>query len=109
MKMTYIRNGESLYVDPALCSGCGACLEVCPHAVLAVEDRLAVVRDRDSCMECGACARNCPREAISVKAGVGCAAAIIGGLIRGTAPQCGPSCGCGDGREEGAAGKPSCC
>lgn len=30
-----------------------------------------------SCMECGACAINCPVEAISVRPGVGCAAAIV--------------------------------
>jgi hypothetical protein len=43
-------------------------------------------------MECGACARNCSCRAISVKAGVGCAAAIIGGMLRGTKGtcECGP-------------------
>jgi len=53
--------------------------------------------DRDACMECGACARNCPTGALSVKAGVGCAAAIIVGALRGTEP----TCGCGS---EGQAG-----
>jgi hypothetical protein len=43
-------------------------------------------------MECGACALNCPAAALSVEKGVGCAAAIIGGLFNGGEPTCG--CGC---------------
>ncbi len=47
-------------------------------------------------MECGACSRNCPAEAISVKAGVGCAAAVIGAMLgRTDQPCCGSAdCGC---------------
>ena len=44
-------------------------------------------------MECGACALNCAQDAIYVKSGVGCAAGIIEGILRGTEP----TCGCGDG------------
>jgi hypothetical protein len=40
-------------------------------------------------MECGACARNCAAGALTVKAGVGCAAAVISGAIRGGEPTCG--------------------
>jgi hypothetical protein len=32
-------------------------------------------------MECGACAQNCPVQAIAVKAGVGCAAAVINSAL----------------------------
>ncbi len=32
-------------------------------------------------MECGACARNCPAGAVTVKSGVGSAAAIINGML----------------------------
>jgi ferredoxin len=117
-KESYIKNGESLDIDSKLCTGCGACLEVCPHAVLALGPRafcddegddegnetaegpggselLVRVLERSACMECGACAKNCPFGAISVKAGVGCAQAIIIGKLRGTAPECG--CGGGSG------------
>jgi hypothetical protein len=46
-------------------------------------------------MECGACSLNCPAAAITVSAGVGCAAAIIIGKLRGTAPTCGGDSCCG--------------
>ena len=49
----------------------------------------AVVTDRDLCMECGACALNCEFGAIAVNTGVGCAAALINGMITGGAPSCG--------------------
>ena len=62
------------------------------------EEKAAIV-DRDACMECGACALNCAAKAISVDAGVGCAAAVIQGMIKGTEP----TCGCSD-----EPGKPCC-
>jgi Fe-S-cluster-containing hydrogenase component 2 len=57
------------------------CLEVCPHEVFEMRNRAVVIRDRDACMECGACAKNCPAGAVSVKSGVGCAAAVINGML----------------------------
>ena len=91
MKLSYLRNGESLTLDPERCRGCRQCIEVCPHAVFAMADGRSSIRDRGACMECGACARNCAHGAITVQAGVGCAAAIIGGMLRGTQPDCGGS------------------
>jgi NAD-dependent dihydropyrimidine dehydrogenase PreA subunit len=87
----YIKNGSSLKLDAARCVGCGACVEVCPHGVFAIRDDKALIADRLACMECGACALNCPALALSVTPGVGCAAAIITGMLRKGAPDC--SCG----------------
>ncbi len=95
MSMRYLHNVASLQIDPERCTGCGICTEVCPHRVLATENRKAVIRDLDACMECGACRRNCPTEAIAVQPGVGCAYAIFRGMLTGTAPECG--CGCDTG------------
>ena len=98
MRLTYLKNGATLELDASKCRGCRTCVDVCPHAVFAMEDGRSFISDRASCMECGACARNCAHGALTVKAGVGCAAAIIGGLLRGTEPACGgpgSSCGCG--------------
>jgi ferredoxin len=103
MTLSYIRNGETLALNAGLCTGCGACVEVCPHGVFEIRGAAAEVVRREGCMECGACARNCSPGAITVRVGVGCAAAIIGGMLRGTAPQC----GCGD--EGKGRSSTSCC
>jgi NAD-dependent dihydropyrimidine dehydrogenase PreA subunit len=95
MTLAYLKNGETLALDASACVGCGACLDVCPHAVFALEAGKAAIARRGSCMECGACARNCPASAISVKVGVGCAAAIIRGKLTGTTPSCGGGSCCG--------------
>ncbi len=107
MRMTYLKNGETLSLDRALCTGCRECIEVCPHAVFDMEGGKATIADRLSCMECGACMKNCAAGAIKVKAGVGCAAAVIQGMLRGTEP----TCSCGRAETEGAAtgSKAGCC
>jgi NAD-dependent dihydropyrimidine dehydrogenase PreA subunit len=105
MEYRYILAGRSLKLDEARCVGCGLCREVCPHAVFelaaAADGGKARVVGRSRCMECGACARNCPAGAIAVTAGVGCAAAVIGGLLRGGEPSCGCDAACDGG--------PRCC
>lgn len=101
MELRYIVAGRSLELDGSACVGCGLCREVCPHAVFVLEDGRARIAERGRCMECGACARNCPAGALTVKAGVGCAAAVIGGLLRGGEPSCGGTACCGD--------SPKCC
>ncbi len=106
--LTYLRDVVTLELDPTRCNGCGTCLDVCPHAVFAVDDGAARIVERDACMECGACAHNCPTDALTVQAGVGCAAAVINGALgwEGAccctvqpagqpAPDDGPTCGPG--------------
>ena len=90
--MKYLANVTSLKFFSDRCTGCGRCVEVCPHAVFVMNGKKAAISDKDRCMECGACARNCAFGAIIVNAGVGCASAIINGMITGGEP----SCGCGD-------------
>lgn len=87
--LRYLAGVVALELDSEKCTGCGMCLAVCPHAVFTIADGKAWIADRDACMECGACAKNCPAEAIEVRAGVGCAAAVIRGALRGTPPGCG--------------------
>lgn len=84
--LRYLPDVTTLALDDARCSGCTICTLVCPHAVFIMQNKKAVIIDRNACMECGACARNCPDEALTVRAGVGCAYALLVGAIRGTAP-----------------------
>ena len=91
--MRYLESAVTLQFDPDRCNGCAMCTQVCPHAVFAMEDKRAVLLDRGACMECGACARNCEMGAITVRAGVGCAAGVLAGVISGGEPSCGCSTG----------------
>jgi len=96
--MKYLANVTTLRYSSDKCAGCGRCVEVCPQGVFVMQDKRAMVTDKDLCMECGACAKNCDFGALSVDAGVGCAAAIITGLLTGSEPSCGcsdsPGAGC---------------
>ena len=87
MNYTYPENGASLVIDEAKCTGCGQCVNVCPHAVFEITNRIAHIVRRGSCMECGACALNCSAGAITVSRGVGCAAAILN-RYRGKTGEC---------------------
>lgn len=90
--MIYLADVATLRFNPEKCTGCRRCVEVCPRGVFVMKDKRAQITDKDLCMECGACAKNCDFGALSVDSGVGCASAIITGLITGKEP----SCGCGD-------------
>jgi NAD-dependent dihydropyrimidine dehydrogenase PreA subunit len=81
MQNVYLTN--TLSYIPDKCIGCGVCVEVCPHAVFAMNGRKAVLVRQPACMECGACQVNCPTAAITVESGVGCAAAMISAALRG--------------------------
>ena len=80
-QLVYLKDVSTLKHNVDLCKGCGRCTEVCPHAVMRLDNGKARVVDRDLCMECGACAKNCPAQAVTVQAGVGCAAAVIAGKV----------------------------
>ena len=52
-------------VDNNKCTGCGACVEICPVNAVKIENKRAVIDDKE-CVECGACINECPNEAISL-------------------------------------------
>jgi len=92
MKLEYLKNVASIKIDsPDKCIGCGMCTDVCPHNVFTMNNNKAEIINKDACMECGACKLNCPVGIITVNSGVGCAAAIIGGIINNSEPTCGCS------------------
>lgn len=87
-ELVYLKNVVTLQLDLEKCNGCMMCIIVCPHEVFQLKNKKVFITNKDQCMECGACAKNCPEGAISVRSGVGCAAGIINGLLRGTEPSC---------------------
>src|SRR5512137_1111160 len=96
-ELLYLKDVTTLKLEEGKCTGCGACLEVCPHEVFVMNSDRVHIRNRDACMECGACSRNCPFGAVSVQSGVGCAAGIINSLTGGKSGTCCMSdCSCGD-------------
>jgi ferredoxin len=95
MNQNYLANVVTLKLNIDKCTGCGRCTEVCPHGIFEMSDKKARIVDRDRCIECGACSLNCAFGAISVKRGVGCASAMINGLLTKGNPDLG-TCDCGD-------------
>jgi electron transfer flavoprotein alpha subunit len=51
-------------IDLLRCTGCGACVYLCPVGVLAVEDMKC--RVREGCTSCGACVDACSFKAINL-------------------------------------------
>jgi ferredoxin len=78
----YLENVATLELSRDICTGCGRCVEVCPHQVFELAGASARVVDRDACIECGACRMNCPYDAIQVDAGVGCASGLLHEWLR---------------------------
>ena len=52
-------------VDIDKCTGCGACVDVCPNDALAMDgDKVKV--DDANCIDCGVCVDECPVEALEM-------------------------------------------
>lgn len=52
--------GPAAFIRKDLCSGCGRCVEACPHGACRIaEDRKSSV-DAELCRRCGSCAAVCP-------------------------------------------------
>ena len=53
-----------LEINKDECTGCGACVDVCPFGALSLVDNIAEVDDK--CTACGACLDVCPVNALSL-------------------------------------------
>lgn len=49
------------------CTGCGACLKLCPQQAIQGEPKNPHTIDPSTCIRCGVCRDACPYEAIMVK------------------------------------------
>jgi thioredoxin reductase/pSer/pThr/pTyr-binding forkhead associated (FHA) protein len=47
-------------IDPIICIGCRACVEACPHDVIAMVNGIAIPVALDQCMEDTSCQLECP-------------------------------------------------
>jgi ferredoxin len=54
----------AMYVDPAACNGCGACVDVCPNDAIRLVSGKAVM-DQEKCAACAVCVDACPTHAIT--------------------------------------------
>jgi NAD-dependent dihydropyrimidine dehydrogenase PreA subunit len=58
--------GWNVEIDLDKCTGDEECVNVCPAAVLEMEDGKAVVANIDECLGCESCVEVCPSAAITV-------------------------------------------
>jgi len=57
-------SGVVSFIDPDLCSACGACLHVCPYGAISLDEAAGTaVVNPALCKGCGACSATCPSEA----------------------------------------------
>jgi ferredoxin len=101
--MKYLKDVATIAISKEACTGCGMCVTVCPRNVLVINNKKASVADKDACLECGACKMNCAFDAVTVDSGVGCAAAMLNGLIKYGNVDKG-TCDC-----DGSKGEGGCC
>lgn len=66
-----MQRGEGMmpvYIDEGHCTGCGACVDVCPGDLLRMDDEtgVAYLHSPDDCWHCMACIKSCPTGAIEL-------------------------------------------
>lgn len=54
----------NIYIDPAVCSGCGDCMDVCPADCIEGKSKFIHMIDEFDCSKCGKCIDACEEGAI---------------------------------------------
>ena len=72
-----------LKIDLDLCTGCGACVAVCPFCALAQRAADGKVEVNEACTACGACLEACPVGALSMEVAEKKTGAVATGDYRG--------------------------
>lgn len=92
-------------IDPGRCNGCDACIRICPHGALVLEQGEDAYRVRpEACTGCGLCTDVCDQDAVSVSEGAPFEFSFVK-LERGRCRACGADFH----RPSGAPGAPSLC
>ena len=68
-KNSSLTNGQegiimAVKIDNEKCTGCAACIDVCPVNAIKIENEKAVVSE--DCIDCGACISQCLAKAITL-------------------------------------------
>jgi NAD-dependent dihydropyrimidine dehydrogenase PreA subunit len=59
--------GQKAVIDENTCTGCGICIDVCPHQALELVDGLAKLTKPELCDGIGECVEACPVQSITLK------------------------------------------
>lgn len=81
---TAFPGGARAVIDPAMCTGCCVCMQVCRFQAVSRGPGRACVVDRFACEGCGCCAASCPNGAVVMApstAGEACLATSATGPI----------------------------
>lgn len=60
-----MHNAGKPFVKKKKCIGCGACVKICAHDAILIEDKIASI-NHEKCVGCGRCIGVCPKDAIGV-------------------------------------------
>lgn len=63
----YVHAEYVIRTDPQACTGCGACISICPTQALHREDGVISV-ERERCLGCGVCRTRCHFQALTIVA-----------------------------------------
>ena len=60
--------GKVVTIDKELCTGCSACVDICPKKILYIDKKLNIcqVTDEAKCDKFRGCEKVCPVEAIKI-------------------------------------------
>lgn len=59
--------GQKAVIEESACTGCGICIDVCPHQALELIDNVAKLTKPELCDGIGECVEACPVACITLQ------------------------------------------